>query len=519
MENFATGLSSGLNLGLRFSSLLDEEEKNKVQIDAAKESLRQSKELFPLKKEAAELDVESKQQSVDINNITLAYKEDILSAELASKRFYNEYTQENTARVREQTKGLISENESKNLTPDTTVITGVIEELQKPNLTQYEINTQAMLLDNLESKKAKAFIKNLDPQYLKAQQSIIPVLTSGDFENLPTGFNDGLTKVLKPMLDSGYLGAKFLTEDGKEGVVKNINLNGDYIAKGRGDQMIMGANVTVMVNGEERVVQTFLPDAAADGSVVFKEGLEADDGKAVSVADVVDYTSSNLPLAQLMYSNPQVLQRLQTINKVSLQPLYGIESNAEIVEGATLRAIFNQGNIQFNTLAQAANIPNLVNASLEDEEMQNALKLFYDVYGEKSGIKLGEDNLYKPVKEGESPIGAIYNSAPNPDKIFGLANGKPFSSANEDYAQTPRAGTPPVVDIFGNAFAFNSSREEINQTLINAFKGNAMLTNEIEYFNSAFESALNKGDAREDDYLMSLKSHINKTILSLKSGS
>lgn len=519
MENFATGLSSGLNLGLRFSSLLDEKEKNKAQIDAAKESLRQSKELFPLKKEAAELDVESKKQSVDINNITLAYKEDILSAELAGKELYNEYTRENTARVAEQTKGLISENERKNLTPDAVVITGMIEEFKKPNLTQHEINTQAMLLDSLQSNKAKSFIRNLDPQYAKAQQSIIPVLTSGDFENLPVGFNDGLTKVLKPMLDSGYLGAKFLTEDGKEGIVKNINLNGDYIAKGRGDQMIMGANVTVMVGDEERVVQTFLPDAAADGSVVFKEGLEADDGKAVSVADVVDYTSSNLPIGQLIYSNPQVMQRLQTINKVALQPLYGIESNAEIVEGATLRAIFNQGNIQFNTLAQAANIPNLVNASLDDEEMQNALKLFYDVYGEKSGIKLGEDNLYKPVKEGESPIGAIYNSAPNPDKIFGLANGKSFSTANEDYAQTPRAGTPPVVDIFGNAFAFNSSREEINQTLLNAFKGNAMLANEIEYFNSAFESALSQGQASEDDYLMSLKAHINKTILSLTSGS
>ena len=519
MENFATGLSSGLNLGLRFASLLDEKEKNKTQLEAAQESLRQSKELFPLKKEEAELTVESKKQTVDINNITLAYKEPILAAELAQKELYNEYTKENTARVREQTKGLISENERKNITPDTVVMTGVLEELQKPNLTQYEINTQAMLLDSLQSEKAKAFIRNLTPQYLKAQQSIIPVLTSGDFENLPTGFNDGLTKVLKPMLDAGYLGAKFLTIDGKEGVVKNINLNGDYIAKGRGDQMIMGANVTVMVGDEERVVQTFLPDAAADGSVVFKEGLEADDGKAVSVADVVDYTSSNLPIGQMLYANPQVMQRLQTINKVALQPLYGIESNKDKEEGATLRAIFNQGNMQFNLLQQSANIPNLVNAKVEDEEAQDALKLFYDIYGDKSGIKLGEDNLYRPIKDGQSVVGAIYNSAPNPDKIFGLANGNTFSSANEDYKQTPRAGTPPVVDIFGNAFAFNSSREEINQTLINAFKGNAMLTNEIEYFNSAFEADLSKGKVSEDAYLMSLKAHINKTILSLTSGS
>lgn len=525
MADLASGIRDGMSIGLSFGKMMDDEETKELQRKNLERELKLREQTDPLDIKGKNLDIERTQGIIendkvvlDTNrskrDIQLAYGEESMKLDIASKRATNQVNEERARYWSAQTEGVISSNMQANLGSDSTLFNEALTRLQEPNLTSYELGTIGLLIDGIESPILKAQIKNLNPQYAAAWKSILPVLQSGNFEEIPDNFNEGLTTVMKPLLDTAYLGSTFITKEG-EGKVEAISFDGNYIAKGRGDQMILGANVTVNINGEQKKYQTFLPDRNDDGSLTFREGLEPDDSKAVSVSDVVDYASSNAPLAALIYKNPQVMNNISSItnmiedtyvpeNKIAQQQIMSFQKEAYQAEFA-----------QYNFLLSSVGIGDAidVDGGLEDDsaQMQKAAIIFKSKYGDNSGIIL-EDGIYKSEDPNKTLLEAIFNNAPSLSKIRKMWDGSSLNETVERFNDNPdnnQPGAAALININGVNFAFDTSIEDINTTLRSQYKDQGVL-DEISNFEEQFRLALSSNQVSESEYALELKRHLDK---------
>ena len=205
----------------------------------------------------------------------------------------------------------------------------------------------------IKSPLIKAQFKNIDTEFRKSLNNLMPVFESGDFSNAPESFNQDLTKILKPHIQTSFLGADFIRKDGITGKVQDVVLNGDFIAKGRGDEMILGSKVTVdFGEGGVKEYQTFLPDATNDGRRTFREDLEADDSKAVSVKDTVDIVAGQKHLGFILDQNPRMLNFLQE-SVGSIEDAYTpLAKTLEAQKASAINSIFKQETVQYNSLQE-----------------------------------------------------------------------------------------------------------------------------------------------------------------------
>jgi hypothetical protein len=508
--SLAEGIESGLNLGLKFASFYKDKEKDDLLIEKAKQDIDIQKQAFESNMETATLTREEKQQRIDLNKIELGFKETLIKSELARNEASTEYTKENTRRVMALTDGIISENKRANINDDAVLFQGVLERLQEPDLNPMELNSTALMMQSIKSPLLRSQLKNMDEKYQQAFDRMAPVLTSGNFEELPSDFNENLTKIMKPKLDAGYLGARFITTDGKEGEVQEISLSGDFLAKGQGDQVILGSKVIVRIDGEDKEYMTFLPDQADDGSITFREDLKPDDSKAVSVADTVDYVASERHLSALINQNPNFLKNLNSINDIILETYSPISKTDKRADQAAKNAIFDQENSLFFTNLAAVNINDIKDAKLEDPEMQSALRVFYSAYGKNSGI-IKEEGVYKPI-DGMEPLQAIYSNAPKMSKIQMTYDNQPLSSALNRYKDDPNADGSPIYNVYGVNFPYDASIDSIKDSMIEHFSQNQEIQSQIEYFHEQFKASLKRGEYSEDVYAESLENFLKQVI-------
>lgn len=508
--SLAEGIESGLSLGLKFASFYKDKEKDDLLIEKAKQDIDIQKQAFESDMETATLTREEKQQKIDLNKIELGFKEKLLTSELARNEASTEYTQANTARVNAYTEGIISQNKRANITDDAVLFQGVLEKMQDPNLNQMELNSLALLIEDIKDPVMKSQLKNIDEKYMQVFDRISPVLASGNFEELPSDFNESLTKIMKPQLDAGYLGATFITKDGQKGEVEEISLSGDFLAKGQGDQMILGSNVKVRIGGETKEYMTFLPDKADDGSITFREDLQADDSKAVSVADTVDYVASNRHIPALINQNPNILKNLDSINDIILDTYSPLSKASQREDQVTKRAIFDQRNSLFFTNLAAANINDIKDAKLEDDSMQTALRLFYSAYGKNSGI-IKDGDMYKPA-DGIDPLQAIYGNAPKMSEAQMTYDNQPVSIALSSYKDNPGAKGAPITNLYNVNIPYGASLNSIKDAMVDNFSHNQDIQNQIEYFHENFEIALKNEKTTEDVYVDSLEAFLKSVI-------
>ena len=352
---------------------------------------------------------------------------------------------------------------------------------------------------------------------------MLPVLQNisqgGYIDELPPGFNEALTSIMRPQTDTAYLGAEFVDKE-RKGVVEGIEYDGQLIAKGRGDKMILGAKVTVNFGDTTEVFSTFLPDRDTNNRFVFRSDLPEDDAKAVSVADAMDIISSNLPVIQQLYSNPAILQNMEKVNNVLLDTYYPASRVNEQQDQVTFRTIYNAERDQFNLLLASIGLGDMLSdpsfgEDNNSEKMQAAANLFYSAYGDRSGITIGDDGKFIPVDQNKNLLQAIFSNAPNPTAIMTSFDGRSISQLNKDKQDDPDATAPVITSVYGVNLPFDASPQQSYEAMRENFKGNQAVLDELDNFHQNFIDALQEGSLSEEEYAFYLGKHLQKYFNSI----
>ena len=532
------GISSGISIALDFMKYKEDEELRKLQKQEAERQIAQRKILDPLEVEKAQAD--TKKAGTEANRSAVALESDIFSREMQSKygeeqilndmAYRRAVTDNYSARTEEtnkRTEGLISEQTKIDLGNDAVLFADGLEMLKKQNISNFELNTVAIMFDSIKSPQLRAQIANLNPQYLGAVREMLPVLQNisqgGEIDELPPGFNESITSIMKPQTDTAYVGAEFIhktdEQTERKGVVEGIEYDGQLIAKGRGDKMILGAKVTVNFGDTKEVFSTFLPDRDDNNKFVFRSDLPEDDAKAVSVADVMDIVSSNFPVAQALFDNPSMLRHLEKVNSVYIKNNYPLgQRNAE-EDMKSARAVlgFEEANY-FTTLAQAKLETFINNPDINDQspELQQAARIFYSRYTDKSGIIVKKDGTYAPSSEHPDLLAAIFSNAPDVSALKQSYDGRTIEELNQEKRDDPDASaTPTIYPIYGVNIPYDSTPQQTYDAVRQNFAKNPDLQAEIDNFHAGFMDALQNNIVEEDEYAYELSSHIKKYFSSI----
>ena len=510
MANLSSGIIDGINIGLKISGLASQKEKDELLMEKTRLDMEQSTELLNSNLKTAGLTQTQTQQAIDLNNIKLGYAKDIAAAELAGKELDNSYTEARIDYTKTVTSGLVSDQRQGQITEDSALLVNILEQITNlpDDATDFELNTITSQMQYIESPLVRSQLKNIDPGFRKSFNNLMPVFQSGDFENAPQSFNEDLTKILKPQIETVFLGADFVDTNGNVGKVQDVVLNGDFIAKGRGDEMILGSKVTVDF-GEDGVkeYETFLPDQTDGGKRIFREDLQADDSKAVSVKDTVDYVSGQKHLAMILDQNPRMLSHLQKMSG-SLEDVYTpLSKTLEAQKQTAINNIYKQEGNEFNTLLASIDINSLKSITdPKDQQMQNALRLTYAKYGKDSGITKDGDLFV--TRDGEDPLATIFGNAPKYNKIRTLYDGSSIEDTLNRYNNNADEKGSPTTNIGNNIFPFDAPKNTVKETMLEFFNDNSYMQAEIENFDDVFNEAVKKGIIKDSEYTKELKKHI-----------
>ena len=517
MANLSSGITDGFNIGLKISGLASEKEKDKLLMEKTRLDMEQSTELLNSNLKTAGLTQEQTQQGIDLNNITLGYAKDMAAADLAGKELNNTYSQSRIDYTNSLTKGIVSDQRRSQITEDSALAVNILESASKlgPDSTEFERNSIASQIGFIKSPLIKAQFKNLDVDFRKSLNNLMPVFESGDFANAPESFNEDLTKILKPQIQTSYLGADFITKDGITGKVQDVVLNGDFIAKGRGDEMILGSKVTVdFGDAGVKEYQTFLPDATDDGIRTFREDLQPDDSKAVSVKDTVDFVAGQKHYGFLLDQNPRMLKFLQE-SVGSIEDAYTpLAKTLEAQKAAGINNIFKQETVEYNALLASTDVESLTGIKdPKDPQIQSMLRTFYNAYGKDSGV-IKDGELFVTAETGADPLSVIYNNSPKYSTARSMYDGSSIEDTLNRYSNDGNANGAPTLSMLNINFPFDAPANQVKNTMIDHFSGNTEMQAEIENFDQAFNQALKSGNVQQSDYTRELKKHIEKALTS-----
>ena len=282
------GISAGASLALNFMKYKEDEELRKLRKQELQMTIDKREKTDPLDIERAQAETDRQKEALKTDKFNRKmqdlYGEDQIKSEIAYKQATTDFANSRTSYYDTLTQGQIDEQTRTAMGLDSAKFSDVLEILGTPNLSNFELGTVATLVDSIESPQLKALLQNLNAPYAASAQQMLPVLQNisqgGDIDELPPGFNEALTSIMRPQTDTAYLGAEFVDKE-RKGVVEGIEYDGQLIAKGRGDKMILGAKVTVNFGDTTEVFSTFLPDRDTNNRFVFRSDLPEDDAKAV----------------------------------------------------------------------------------------------------------------------------------------------------------------------------------------------------------------------------------------------
>ena len=107
------------------------------------------------------------------------------------------YSQSRIDYTNNLTKGIVSDQRRAQITEDSALAVNILESASKlgPDSTEFERNSIASQIGFIKSPLIKAQFKNLDVDFRKSLNNLMPVFESGDFANAPESFNEDLTKI------------------------------------------------------------------------------------------------------------------------------------------------------------------------------------------------------------------------------------------------------------------------------------------------------------------------------------
>lgn len=498
--NPGDAFGSGLDMGLKIANFIGDKEKDELLMEKTRLEMEQSKQIFEREIKKSDLDIDYKIQQNKLNDIELAYAPQLTKTKLAYQEGLADNIQERNNLLRAQTEGVISENKRNMLSTDTAVFSQVGEILATAQ-TNTEFNTGLELFSLIENPVLRNTIINAGKLETNiAFKNLDPVFQSGDFSNLPATFAKDFTTIMKPQTDT-LVGSKFIDNQGRSGTVQGISMNGAIIGKGRGDQAVVGAKVNVRFSdGETKEFDTFIPDRPEGQDIrVFREDLQADDSKAVSVSDLTDYISSQRTLEQNKLQSPVLANNLIKLSK-SLKDIYDPSSSALNKEDQiTRRAVFGARNTQYNVLLAGIDVQNLLDKGVDDPQMQSALGLFYSAYGKNSGIEKDGDS-YKPSQKYDTPLQAIFSNSPDILDPLSVEGGGSVQEITGRWSNQDIKDGKPIVTVQGMNFAFDEDIESIKNALLTKFGDNPYMQRAVENFHQYFVSNAANMNVPESEY-------------------
>ena len=278
-------------------------------------------------------------------------------------------------------------------------------------------------------------IKALTPQMAKAVNVISPLVRQIQqnpemLENLNLGdYNESLNEIFS-MKSRGYIGKRYVAEDGTKGLITGIELDFNSfdveeqsIKSNRPSAILKGNFTYVDDEGNEYTKTSFVPDISKS---VIRETQVGTDAQSISLTDMIDISSSLSTIMMDAVTDPSkipLLEMASAVNEKLEQRLSRtVEGELKFKKAANDQFRLNEAalgeKIQSNQKLLRAQ-PKLGN---DDEDASKAISLFLanDIdltssIEELSDVEVDELGYTKGVKhyrlkKGISPSEAIYNS-------------------------------------------------------------------------------------------------------------
>lgn len=321
--SLASGFESGFNLALKFNQQKLDEERQKKQLELTDVQIKAAEQKMKTDLASFDIDAEKKRSETRKNE--------------AMVQSYNAGTILKEA----QTQGVLTENAANKILLD--YQRGKAGWMEANSLIDHFSNlpTDPQALEEhmyfgeatYERLKAEGFdfLEIATPKVLDAYLNLQPVLESGDFTKIGPSFADDLTTIYKSDINL-FKGKQFISNDGEEGSIVDIRLNGDIVGKENGLNAVIGATFTVDVDGEQKEFEGFLPDLS--GSSV-QQDLEGVDAKAVSIRDATDTMSALRTVAAQFSENPNLIKAAEELGKFKIQYQEDLLSQGKKGKGET----------------------------------------------------------------------------------------------------------------------------------------------------------------------------------------
>lgn len=250
-------------------------------------------------------------------------------------------------------------------------------------------------------------VETIDPDMNKARGIVNQKLKSGDFESLVTENINSLNLLSQRQLKD-LSGSKYVDPDGREGIIKKVNLTSNFIGVDEGNALL---GVTAEVDFGDGDIKTIgsdnpllIPEKNKDGARIFRNDLPSSDAQAVSVADLVDYISSESYFATELQKNPAVLS--------GLKQFYEIEKSAQADknEGGFAKSFddylkrdydFKSSNY-FSFLAASGLVDSKTQIDTTSDEAVDSLmkkaNFFFPYLPKGELVTVGDETFLKPPK-------------------------------------------------------------------------------------------------------------------------
>lgn len=467
--SLASGFESGFNLALKFNQQKLDEERQKKQLELTDTQIK-----------AADTQIKAAEQKMQT---------DLASFDIDAEKKRSE-TRKNEAMVQSYNAGTTLKEAQTQGVLTTNAANKILLDHQRGKAGWMEANSLIDHFSNLptdpqaleehmyfgeatyERLKAEGFdfLEIATPKVLDAYLNLQPVLESGDFTKIGPSFADDLTTIYKSDINL-FKGKQFISNDGEEGSIVDIRLNGDIVGKENGLNAVIGATFTVDVDGEQKEFEGFLPDLS--GSSV-QQDLEGVDAKAVSIRDATDTMSALRTVAAQFSQNPNLIKAAEELGKFKIQYQEDLLSQGKKEKGetpqkldmVTVRDTYNKAMDNFFD-AKALSVTDLdLKGTLvgQEEEVSAAIQTFAFYMPTLKTEKSKETDLFIIPKEYGGNLGKYFASVQPRLAQFSEEVAK-LQFADNNLKDGQRA-----IYTFGNlAIAHNTPRKEYKESLADLF--------------------------------------------------
>lgn len=445
--SLAKGFESGFNMALSLGKFRLQE----------KEEERKS-DLFELQTKEADLKIKKGEVDLQKSEIELEYAPIKNNLQIQQYESQIQSADALTTYRAGLTTGIINENIAEEKIRNYKAFSGIMSDMI--NLPSDDpLAREEFVMNNIHAaeklqREGFDFVSTLSPLTAEAFNNINPILQSGNFEELGEYAKD-LTQIYKGDLMS-FMGKTFVDTSGREGIIKNVSFNGDIVGTDQGMNAVLGASYTVDFDGEEEVLDGFLPDNK-QGKI--RQDIEGVNAKAVSIIEATDKMSSLRSLLTLGMENPELFKTAQLFSDRMITDLVDPGGEKEKIDKVSARAIYTSAQKNFTDgkteVMEQSGISLDLPLSGQEEEVSSAIQIMA-FYMPQLSTEQNEDGLFVIPKKYDGNIGKYFASVqPDYDDALSIVSKKPNFATDK-----LKPGQQRVYSFGNKSFTYDSTRDE-----------------------------------------------------------